>query len=306
MIKRYSNSDIKKWKKEGAIVLNELFTTDEIVSVHNDIEQIFGSKKGVKPIIKKHDGKPETVPEQFLNFENIPFDCSPALNLIGVHPQLINFAKDALKTNNVRLYQSQAWAKFSGETDFEQSFHCDYGNHTLTVPSTDITQNSITFLMYFSNVTEQHGPAHFVSRTDSDKIDNSSKYFLENSNQKELQKSLATFAKTTAGPAGTIFAYGIDVFHKATNITKVGAYRYAVTSCFKKAGNDTIGFTAWPYHQQKPWNIIFENASAEQLSCFGVPMPGDPFWNDNTINLASLRYPGWDMGDYKRRKISKK
>ena len=104
---------------------------------------------------------------------------------------------------------------------------------------------------------------------------------------------------------GTIFAYGIDIFHRATNITKSGAYRYAVTSCFKKAGNDKIGFTAWPYHQQKPWRIIFENASPEQLNCFGVPMPGDPFWDQNTLQLANLRYPGWDMSEYKKKIMTK-
>jgi len=74
---------------------------------------------------------------------------------------------------------------------------------------------------------------------------------------------------------------------------------------WKKAGNDTIGFTAWPYHQQKPWNIIFENASPEQLNCFGVLLLGDSFWDDDTIKLANLRYSGWNMSDYKQRKISK-
>ena len=305
-MKRYSNSDVIKWKKEGVLVLNDLFTSKEIRSVHDDIDAIFGHKKGDEPIINKHDGRPKTIDEQFLNFENIPFDCSPALNLIGVHPQLVSLAKDTLETDNVRLYQSQVWAKFSGETDFEQSFHCDYGNHTLTIPSKDITQNSITFLMYFSNVTEEHGPAHYVVRTDSDKIHRSSEMFLDNRYHEKLQKLLDPFKRSTAGPAGTIFSYGIDVFHKATNITKSGAYRYAVTSCFKKPGNDTIGYTAWPYHQQKPWSIIFKNASPEQLNCFGVPMPGDPFWDDKTIQLANLRYPDWDMTDYILKQLPKK
>ena len=125
MVKHYSNLDVKKWRKDGAIVIEGLFSLKEIQSVREDIDKVFGYKKGGFPITKK-DGNPVTIEEQFLNFENIPFDCSPALNLIGVHPQLISFARDALKTNDVRIYQSQAWAKFSGETDFEQSFHCDY------------------------------------------------------------------------------------------------------------------------------------------------------------------------------------
>ena len=304
MVKHYSNSDVEKWQKEGAVIIKEIFSPKDIKSVHDDIDKVFGYKKGGAPITKNH-GINVTNEKQFLNFENIPFDCSPALNLIGVHPQLISLAKEALNTKDVRLYQSQAWAKFSGETDFEQSFHCDYGNHTLTVPSKDLTQNSITFLMYFSDVTEEHGPAHYVTRTDSEKIDRISEKFLENTFGISLQKLLTPFERTTVGVAGTIFAYGIDIFHRATNITKPGAYRYAVTSCFKKARNDTIGYTAWPFHQQKPWSIIFENASPEQLSCFGVPMPGDPFWNNDTIRLANLRYPEWDMAEYKMKRKSK-
>ncbi len=298
MVKHYSNLDVEKWQKEGAVIIKDIFSNKEIKSVHNDIDKVFGYKEGGAPIIKNY-GDPVTTEEQFLNFENISFDCSPALNLIAVHPQLISFAKDALDTKVIRLYQSQAWAKFSGETDFEQLLHCDYGNHTLTVPSKNITQNSITFLMYFSEVTEEHGPAHYVTRTDSEKIDRISEKFLDNSNLNRIQKLLAPFERTTAGLAGTIFAYGIDIFHRATNITEPEAYRYAVTSCFKKAGNDSIGYTAWPYHQEKPWNIIFENASPQQMNCFGLPMPGDPFWDNNTIRLANLRYPDWDMSEYK-------
>ena len=39
----------------------------------------------------------------------------------------------ALGTDDVRMYQCHTWAKFTGQTDFDQPFHCDYKNHTLTV-----------------------------------------------------------------------------------------------------------------------------------------------------------------------------
>ena len=94
-------------------------------------------------------------------------------------------------------------------------------------------------------------------------------------------------------------AYGIDVFHRGTNLTEPGGYRYAMTACFKKAGNDAIGYTAWPWHFAKPWHIIFEHATPEQLNCFGVPLPGDPFWTEETLSLTKLRYPKWDVSKYK-------
>jgi len=298
-VKKKSYSEIlTTWREEGAVLIDGVFSVDEINNVQKDIGKIFKGKKGSILKIKKHGGSPETDADQFLNFENIPFDCSPALNLISVHPQLINIAKEALGTNDIRLYQAQAWAKYAGEADFEQSFHCDFGNHTLTVPSEMLHENSITFLMYFSDVSEKHGPAHYVKRTDAKKIIDVMPKFLSGREDYNLQDELFPFSCSTAGPAGTIFAYGIDIFHRATNITVNGGYRFAVTSCFKKGGNDTIGYTAWPYHQIKPWNIIFEHATPEQLNCFGVPLPGEPFWNKNTLNLAQLRYPKWNMKDY--------
>ena len=70
-------------------------------------------------------------------------------------------------------------------------------------------------------------------------------------------------------------------------------------ACFKKAGDDSIGYHAWPFHHLKPWRRIFEHATPEQLACFGVALPGDPFWTATTLARAQARYPGWDMTPYR-------
>ncbi len=57
-----------------------------------------------------------------------------------MHPALIAFAKQALHADAVHLYQCQAWAKFTGDADYDQPFHCDYVNHTLTAPSEDAAE----------------------------------------------------------------------------------------------------------------------------------------------------------------------
>ena len=309
---RFTDAHVDTWRKEGAVVVPEFFNDKEIKDVTKDFEIIFPGRKAEDKVLdKKKKGefgnKPplqlsdepmgKTTMDQFKNFENIPFDCSSSLNLIAVHPSLIEFSRSALKTNDVRLYQAQAWAKFTGEADFDQAFHCDFGNHTLTVPSQDECLNSITFIIYFTDVTEEHGPTHYVNRTDSNGFEGMRR-FLKNREDIEHQKELRKFERSAAGPAGTLLAYGIDVFHRGTNLTKPGGYRYAMTSCFKKAGNDSIGYTSWPWHFTKPWQNIFEHATPDQLNCFGVPMPGDPFWNEETLSLAQLRYPNWNMSEY--------
>ena len=309
---RFSDAHVDTWRKEGAVVVPEFFNDKEIKDVTKDFEIIFPGRKAEDMALNKKkkgefgnklplqlSGEPmgKTTMDQFKNFENIPFDCSSSLNLIAVHPSLIEFARSALKTNDVRLYQAQAWAKFTGEADFDQAFHCDFGNHTLTVPSQDECLNSITFIIYFTDVKEENGPTHYVNRTDSNGFEGMRR-FLKNREDIEHQKELRKFERSAAGPAGTLLAYGIDVFHRGTNLTKPGGYRYAMTSCFKKAGNDSIGYTSWPWHFTKPWNNIFEHATPDQLNCFGGPLPGDPFWTKETLSLAQLRYPKWDMSEY--------
>ena len=300
MTNRFTNEQVEAWRKEGAVVVPEFFDDEEIANVTKDFEIIFPDRRAETTALdlKKKGEVGRTTIEQFKNFENIPFNCSSSLNLISVHPSLIEFARSALRTTEVRLYQAQAWAKFTGEADFDQAFHCDFGNHTLTVPSIDECLNSITFIIYFTDVSEAHGPTHYVKRTDSNSL-NGKERFLENKEDSKYQKELSKFELSAAGPAGTLLAYGIDVFHRGTNLTEPGGYRYAMTACFKKAGNDAIGYTAWPWHFAKPWHIIFEHATPEQLNCFGVPLPGDPFWTEETLSLTKLRYPKWDVSKYK-------
>ena len=159
MSERFSEEQVETWRQEGVVLLPAFFNHDEVTAVANDFGLVFPDKIGaVQAMVTKKPGEIGAFsPAQFNNFENIPFDCSPALNLFCVHSDLIALARAALRTEDIQLYQSQAWAKFTGEADFDQPFHCDFGNHTLTVPSENECLNSITFLIYFTDVTEGHG-----------------------------------------------------------------------------------------------------------------------------------------------------
>lgn len=298
MSERFTPEDVDIWRRDGCRPIAGFFAPEEVAAVRADFVTVFGRETGAEAgLDKKRDGQLGRFnAAQFKDFDAIPFDCSPALNLIGLHPALIAFAKTALKTDAVHLYQCQAWAKFTGDADYDQPFHCDFGNHTLTVPGEDDHLNSVTILCYFTDVTDAHGPMNYVTRPDSDKIGGPDA-ILDTSpeHQALLQDRLKAYGRSTAGPAGSIVPYGIDIYHRGTNMTAPGGVRYAVMVCFKAAGNDAIGYHAWPFHQAKPWRNIFDHATPEQLACFGVQRPGHPFWTDETLRRAQVRYPGWDL-----------
>ncbi len=299
---RFTPQDVETWHREGCAPIHNFFTPEEVAAVRADFVKVFGgSEKASDPLNKKHDGQVGRFHEtQFLGIQPVPINCSPALNLIGVHPALMAFAKQALKSEDIYLYQCQSWAKFTGESDYDQPFHCDFVNHTLTVPSEDQALNSVTIMCYFSDVTEAHGPMHYVTRPDSLTVAGPDATFDKDpENHRRLQASLKPLGKSTASPAGSIAPYAIDVYHRGTNMTAPGGVRYAVMVCYRAASNDSIGFHAWPFHHTKPWENIFNHATPEQLACFGVQRPGHRFWTDETLRRAQARYPGWDLAPYR-------
>lgn len=299
---RFNPEHVEIWEREGVTLLRDLFTPEECAAVRADFDVVFGrTAGGAEALNRKKDGEVGRFnPAQFKTLEVAPFDCSPALNLIGVHPALIAFAKAALKTEAVHLYQCQAWAKFTGDADYDQPFHCDYVNHTLTAPSEDPAKNSVTIFSYFTDVTDAHGATHYVTRSDSAKVAGpEASLNLDPEFQARLQTELSRYSRSSASPAGTAIAYTIDVYHRGTNLTAPNGRRYALMACFKKAGDESIGFTAWQFHHTRPWNRIFDHASPEQLACFGVPRPGDIFWTETTLARTEARYPGWNSKPYR-------
>jgi Phytanoyl-CoA dioxygenase (PhyH) len=302
MTERFGPEHLEAWRREGGVSIHNFFTPEEVAAVVADFDQVWGRNEGGEEgMVKKKPGEiGKFNPAQFATLDAVPFDCSPALNLIGVHPSLIAFAKQALGTDQVHLYQCQAWAKFTGDADYDQPFHTDYSNHTLTAPSEDAHKNCVTILCYFTDVSDAHGAMHYVSRPDSQTVAgpeaslNSDPEF-----QQQLQARLREYERSSAAPAGSAFAYSIDVYHRGTNMTAPGGRRYAVMACFKAAGDEAIAFHAWAFHHRKPWQKIFDHATPEQLACFGVQLPGDPFWTETTLARAQARYPNWDMTPYR-------
>ena len=196
----------------------------------------------------------------------------------------------------MRLYQCSAWAKYTGEADYDQPFHCDYTNHTLTVPADDEHLKTINVMIYLTDVTDRHGAIRYVPLAESDAIAGVDRIIVPDA---EVQAALKQRERSGASGAGSIFVYGIDVYHRGTNLTVAYGHRYTLSASFKAAGNDMIGYSAWPFSFMKPWHLIFDNATPDQLACLGVPQPGASFWTERTIRRAQDRWPGWDMSAYR-------
>lgn len=290
------------WQRDGAVVLNRFFSAEEIAPVTADCNKLFAGRNAPRdPVNQKRSGDIGSFDAaQFLNQEQLPFAASAAINLIGLNPRLIAFAKAALGVDRVHLYQCDAWAKYTGEADYDQPFHCDFANHTLTVPGDTAAERTVNCMIYVTDVTDDLGAIHYVSNPDADAILGPDRTALPDATHgNTAQQLLKSKERSGAAPAGSVFAYDIDTYHRGTNLTRPGGHRYTITASFKAAGNDMVGRIAWPLHFMRPWKKLIYNASPEQLACVGIPLPGDAFWSATTIARTQQRWPDWDMTPYR-------
>ena len=285
-----SPDHINSWRQDGVIVIEKFFDRDEMEPILRDYQRLYG-KTG------KEKANLTDFSKQFEIIDVLPYPGSLDLNLISLHPSLIKAAKSLLAVESVHLYQSHTWAKFTGFSNYDQKFHCDYGNHTLTVPSTELSSSTVNFLIYISDVSNKHGPFEYVPKSISDEILGRRALRLPKVDNGAYEK-LQAAAKSVLAPSGSLIVYGLDVFHRGTNLTGSHAARYSMTISYKRAGNDGIGFHSWQESKERNWNMIIEHASPDQLGCLGFPLPGSNFWNKTTLAQTMERWPKWNSSAY--------
>lgn len=295
--KRFDQHHVQAWRETGFVVINNFFSAGELAPIFADFETLYadrGQGEGLVKNVKKSREIGGFHPRQFMNFDQMPYDASPAINLISLHPALIEFARALLDSTDVHCYQSHAWAKYTGEADYDQAFHCDFSNHTLTVPGDEVTQRSVDFVFYVTDVTDDLGALHYVAKPDADRVLGAGELVVPD----DKQMALKALEQSAAGPRGTLVAHSIDTLHRGTNLTQAGGRRFTMTVGYKASGNEMIGFHVWQYSPERPWQLVLNHASADQLEVIGVPRPGDEFWTQRTLRLTQQRWPDWNMTEY--------
>ena len=296
---RFTAKHVTEWRKDGFCVIDNFFTAEEITPLLVDFERLYpGQPEGVQePVYMDREAEDFTDARrsQFINIHSLPYDGSVELNLISLHPALIHFAQALLGVEEVHCYQSHTWAKFTGQTDYEQEFHCDFHNHTLTVPSDDHAARSVDFIFYLTDVTEQNGALHYVTKPDVVKAIGRPALAAYTDDEQEC---LRRYERKVEVLAGGLLAHGIDTMHRGANLLQPGGRRFSMTVGYKAAGNDNIQYHAWQTAADKDWEKIIKHAKPEQLAVLGIPKPGDQFWTLRTLKLTQARWPDFDMTAY--------
>jgi hypothetical protein len=100
--------------------------------------------------------------DEFDGIDVFPF-ASTELSLLAVAPRLVELAERLMGERNLRIYSAEAWAKYTGATNYED-LHRDYLNHTVLVPTTAQRHQQLEMFVFLSEVPEELGPR---SRSDT-------------------------------------------------------------------------------------------------------------------------------------------
>ncbi len=239
--------------------------------------------------------EPRFRPMQFAGLREFPFD-NQSLNLLALHENLLTAVSQLLDTEDIRLYQAETFAKYTGAATYNQPYHVDYTNHLMLPPGTEGRYRQVSIFLYLSDVAAGHGPPRVVSRTLSDKYPLTELNDMGtrlNSSVVELWEANSTLA---TGPRGSAFIYAADVLHRATEMTLRGGARFTFNLGYKAANADWIGANPWPRKGfYAPWQSLVHGCSQRQLIAIGFPPPGHNYWSENTLKGCAERYPQLDL-----------
>ncbi|MEY2420354.1 MAG: hypothetical protein QOI95_421 [Acidimicrobiaceae bacterium] len=290
-MKTTSLSECKRlWDTVGWCVVEGVIPPDDLAAAQRALPALFPTADefaaDAEPernvAFREPDGAPKP---QF------PFSAG-ALNRVVLHDAMLELAELLLNTDDLRLYQAMANAKYSdGAPDYDQLLHVDYANHTLVVPRADDGYQLLETFVFLSDVTPETAATRFVSREHTADIPVERTYL-----HLEEYAHLYAHEESASGPAGSVLVYRPDVFHRGVPLTAKRAARFMLAVAFKPAATDWIGFHAFPARaEDMAWHRFMRHATVRQLTVLGFPKPGDAYWTPDTLAGVAARYPSLDM-----------
>src|ERR1700722_9773839 len=134
--RRARDDEVVRWREHGWVLLEGLVPVEEIDAAADDLYELFPRAEQYhadpEGETERRLGRPAPVdefpwPAEGPGFRHdqhrwqgeFPFPGNGSLNRLLVHPSIVDFARRALDTTDLRLYQAQVSAKYQGITNYE-------------------------------------------------------------------------------------------------------------------------------------------------------------------------------------------
>jgi hypothetical protein len=306
---RHTAAHVEHFERHGWVLIPRLLSEAEIDAAHPGLFELYPRPEdfhagdadprsevfrqgGDAPANQGED--PRFRPLQFVGLKEFPF-ADQTLNRLALHPAIIAAAEAVLHTRDVRLYQAETFAKYTGVTQYDQPFHADYTNHVMLPPRADVRWRQAQMFLYLSDVTLPHGATRIVSRELTRDVPLMALSFPKARVSEARHAEWEAEATSAVGPRGSLLIYGADVVHRGTEMTLPGGGRFFFNLAYRAAGADWVGANPWPRKGMAHWTPLVESLSVRQLEALGFPPPGHDYWDAETLRGAADRYPKLDL-----------
>ena len=304
--RRARDDEVARWREHGWILLEGLVPAEEIDAAAGDLYALFPTAEEYhadpEGETERRLGRPAPVdefpwPAQGPGFRHdqhrwmgaFPFAGSGLLNRLVVHSSIVDFAVRALGGADVRLYQAQVSAKYTGITNYEQPMHTDR-NHSWLPPVGEAPWWHVEGFLYLSDVGPTSAPTRLVSVLESAGRRTTGPLMMP-----DRDPALYAAEQGAAGARGSYLAYRSDVFHRAVDLTEPGGARFLLNASYKLAGQDWVGYHTMQSRSTSPhWVAFVEASTPAELALFGFPPPGHPIWNPALLDATQRLYRGLD------------
>lgn len=293
----------RAWRDDGFAILLGYLSMEDLAPALDELELCFPSAAGFH---SKSDPRHERfVRDEFDGIDTFPF-ASTQLSLLAVHPKILDLAT-AFLGEDQRLYSAEAWAKYTGATEYDQWLHRDYLIHTMLVPTDAPAYRQLELFVYLVDVPEDLGPPHLVSTRHTADMPVLPNWYPRSDVEANGDRFVATTGRpdlydaevSAHGPVGTVVAFTPGTVHRGTPLTRPDGARYSMHLSYRPAVAEWAQRKGWPDRSHDAaWYQFAEHATPRQLAVLGFPPPGHPFWTPATLSAVGLRYPGLDLAPW--------
>lgn len=282
------------YRKHGFAIVENFLTDEELASALSDFDQVV---PGWVDYARDPSGpKPEFYNKPFPDQRGIPHFPykGQSLNALSFHPELRRFAQLMCDGGEIYCEQSHLSYKASGQGNFDQAMHLDYGNHNLAYPPDRPEYWQTAFLYYFTDVTAECGPTAVCSKTHYPE-----RILVPAGYTREQRPEIYDNEVKVTVPAGSLLIYSMRTFHRGTAITGDNHGRLGMFVTYAPREGRWMGIVGWPVSAGKrEFRQWIEQATVDERTAIGFPEAGHDYWTDETLDGVSGRFPGMDMTPY--------
>jgi Phytanoyl-CoA dioxygenase (PhyH) len=300
------NDAAREWREHGFVVLPGFVPAAELRPALAELPGMYPTAEGFHD--RTDERRDRFTVDEWAGITPFPFPGAE-LSLLAVSDRVVDLAQALLGQRDLRISSAEAWAKYTGAADYDQPLHRDYLSHTLLVPADDPRFRQLELFVYLVDVPVELGPPSLVSRARTTGLPAKPNWYPRDAGADPEGGWVAATGSPglydgevrAAGPAGTVVAWAPGTFHRGTALTRPRGARYTIHLAYRPACAEWGQRMPWPGLGHEPaWYEFAGRATPRQLALFGFPPPGHPYWTEATLEGTAQRYPGLDLGPWRR------